>query len=333
MKRRDFLTTAAVATAGSALAAGSGAAQAQQARRWAMATAYPDGNFHTQNIRQFIQEVQQATGNKLQIQVHSGASLLTMLQIKRGIQTGQVQMGEFLMSAYGNEDPFFEVDSIPFLAPTWPLSDKLTELTAGILRQKFERQGLMLLYMVAWPAQGFYSRTPINSVEDFRGVKLRAYNALTSRMAQLMGATPTTVQQAEVPQAFATGIITHMYTSAQTGVDTQAWDYARYFYDVGGNHTRNAVVVNMREWRRLDEQTRTIMLQAADSASRRGRAASQKAEADRRAELGQRGMVIGQPTDLFLSQMREIGGKIADEWAEKAGDEGKRVIAALRASS
>ncbi|MCC7426625.1 MAG: TRAP transporter substrate-binding protein [Alphaproteobacteria bacterium] len=327
MKRRDFLATAA---AGAALMGAGATASAQQARRWAIATPYPDGNFHTQNLRTFLQEVQQGTNNRMQFQVHSNAALLTMLQIKRGIQTGQVQMGEILMSAYGNEDPFFEVDSVPFLAPTWELSDKLNELTAGILRRKFEAQGLMLLYLVPWPSQGFYSRAPINSVEDFRGVKLRAYNALTSRMAQLMGATPTTVQQAEVPQAFATGIITHMYTSAQTGVDTQAWDYARYFYDVGGNHTRNAILVNMREWRRLDDSTRTLMLQAADTASRRGRAAAQKAEMDRRAELGQRGMTIGQPTERFLSQMREIGNTIANEWAQKAGDEGRRVVAAMR---
>ena len=71
-------------------------------------------------------------------------------------------------------------------------------------------------------------------MEDLRGQRLRAYNALTSRFAELMGAVPVTVQAAEVAQAFATNVISAMLTSAQTGVDTSAWDYARVFTDVGG---------------------------------------------------------------------------------------------------
>ena len=50
---------------------------------------------------------------------------LPMAQIKRGVQTGQVQLGEILLSAYANEDPFFEVDGVPFLAWTWPQAEAL----------------------------------------------------------------------------------------------------------------------------------------------------------------------------------------------------------------
>ena len=95
-----------------ALTAGTGAAAAQT---WNMATPYPDGNFHTQNIKMFIDDVEAATD--IDITLHSNASLLKMPEIKRGVQTQQAQLGEILLSAYGNEDPLFRVDSIPFLAP------------------------------------------------------------------------------------------------------------------------------------------------------------------------------------------------------------------------
>ena len=45
--------------------------------RWQLATAYPDGNFHTRNLRDFITEVQ-AAASGLQIQMQSNASLLKM---------------------------------------------------------------------------------------------------------------------------------------------------------------------------------------------------------------------------------------------------------------
>ena len=87
--------------------------------RWVGATAYPDSNYHTQNLREFLRDVEQATDGRLTVQVHSNGSLLSMPQIKRAVQTGQIQLGEFLLAAYGNEDPLFEVDFIPFLADTW----------------------------------------------------------------------------------------------------------------------------------------------------------------------------------------------------------------------
>ena len=70
-----------------------------QARRWQLATAYPDGNFRSRNIRQFLTEIEQAVGGRVTVQLHSGASLLPMPQIKRGVQTGQVQIGEILLTA------------------------------------------------------------------------------------------------------------------------------------------------------------------------------------------------------------------------------------------
>src|SRR4051794_23302989 len=75
--------------------------------RWQAACAFPEGNFHTRTLRGFLDEVTEITG--VQVQLHSNGSLLPMPQIKRGVQTGQVQVGEILISAYGNEDPFFEI--------------------------------------------------------------------------------------------------------------------------------------------------------------------------------------------------------------------------------
>jgi TRAP-type transport system periplasmic protein len=220
MRRRRFL--AAMGPALASAAPGAGTAQAQT--RWVMATPYAE-NFHTLNIRAFIQDVEQATGGRLSVQLHNNASLLPMAQIKRGVQTGQVQLGEILLSAYANEDPFFEVDGVPFLAWTWPQAEALQAATEPYIRARLERQGLVPLYMVHWDAQGFYTRGELRSVQELRGTRFRAYNNVTARMAELMGATPVTVQAAEVSQAFATNVIQSMFTSAQTGVSVSAWDY------------------------------------------------------------------------------------------------------------
>lgn len=326
------LKTSRRALLGATLAAGAvirpGAAQT----RWVMATPYPDGNFHTRNIRTFIEEIERATSGRLAIQLHSNATLLPMGQIKRGVQQGQVQLGEILLSVYGNEDPFFEVDGVPFLADTWEATAALDAASQPFILSRLQRQQLVPLYFVPWPSQGFYTRQEIRSTDDFRGQRFRTYNNLTVRMAELMGAQPTTVQVAEVAQAFATNVISVMFTSAQTGVDTSAWDYARVFTDVGGMRARNLIFANARAFNGLSEADRNAVRTAAQAATTRGLEMAKAAEREMSQRLAAQGMQVVRPNDAFLAQLREIGARQTQEWAQRAGPDGVQMLERFRAA-
>ena len=87
--------------------------------KWDLPTGYPVSNLHTENLQQLADDVARATGGKLKIQLHPNGSLLKANEIKRGVQTGQVQMGEILMSTLANENPVFGVDAVPFLATSY----------------------------------------------------------------------------------------------------------------------------------------------------------------------------------------------------------------------
>jgi len=326
--RRRGLLAASGGLAAAAIAPGRVRAQT----RWQVATAYPDGNFHTRNMRSFIEEVQTATGGRLQIQLHSNAALLRMPEIKRGVQTGQVQIGEILLSAYGNEDPFFEVDSVPQLVTSTPMARKLAELQRSYVEARLNRQGLSLLYWVPWPPSGFYTNTPVESVETLRGTKMRTFNVLTNRFATLCGATPTLVQQAEVPQAFATGVVNVMVTSAATGVDVQAWDFCRIFTPIGFTRTKNAIFVQTRAFQGLPADVQAAIRTAAAAAEARGWDASDAETVSQQAALAARGMSVQQPTPALMEGLARIGATQAEEWVAKAGEEGKRLIDAYRAA-
>ena len=147
LNRRHLLTAAGAALAAPAFARGAAAqgAAGGAATRWQMATPYPDGNFHTRNIRSFVEEIQTVSGGRLQVQLHSNASLLPMPQIKNGVQRGQVQMGEILLAAYSNEDVFFDADSIPQLVSNLAEARRLSDLQRPFIEARLARQGLSLL--------------------------------------------------------------------------------------------------------------------------------------------------------------------------------------------
>jgi TRAP-type C4-dicarboxylate transport system substrate-binding protein len=328
LNRRTLMLAGAAGALATPFLSRGAAAQA----KWQVATAYPDGNFHTANLRQFLTEIEGATGGKFAAQVHSNASLLPMPQIKRGVQTGQVQVGEIMMSAYGNEDPFFEVDAIPQLVTTHAQAKILADLSRPFIEARLNRTGATLLYMVPWPPSGFYTNFPVDTLDKLRGTKLRTFSAATNRFATLIGATPTLVQQAEVPQAFATGVVNAMVTSAATGVDVQAWDFCKQFTPIGFTFTKNIIIARTRDVEALAPEVKAAIKSAAATAETRGYAMSVEMMKEREGILAAKGMTVAQPSPALMEAMAKVGATMADEWVAKAGEEGKKLMDAYRAA-
>ncbi len=303
---------------------------AAQGTRWQMATPYPDGNFHTRNIRTFLEEIQNASGGRLAIQLHSGASLLPMPQIKRGVQTGQVQLGEILLTAYANEDVFFDADAIPQLVTNFAEAKRLADLQKPYIEQRLARQGLSLLYTVPWPPAGLYAQAPIPSIEGLRGLRFRTFSPATNRFAAIVGAQPTLVQAAELAQAFATGVVQAQITSAQTGVDTSAWDYARVFTPLGFSMTKNAVLVSRRALEALPADLQGVIRSASERAEARGYGLAEEAQRSTEQTLASRGMQIVPPTREFLDGLVRVSRQMTDEWVSRAGEDGAKLIEAYR---
>lgn len=326
LHRRDFLAGAAGLAA---LAPSLGQAQT----RWQMATPYADGNFHTRNVRSFIEDIQKGSNGQLSVQLHSNGGLLKMPEIKRGVQTGQVQVGEILLTAYANEDPLFDADALPQLVVNYAQAKRLADLQRPFIEARLARQGLSLLYMVPWPPAGLYSQEPVTSLEQLRGQRFRTFSPMTNRFAQLIGAQPTLVQAAELAQAFATGVVQAQITSAATGVDTQSWDYAKVFTPLGFSMTKNAVFISSRALQGLSQPQQQMIRTAAEAAEKRGYEISEAAAKETEATLGQRGMRVIQPSAKLLEDLTRVGRTMADEWVQRAGEDGKKLLDAYRASA
>ncbi|MCV6638149.1 TRAP transporter substrate-binding protein [Candidatus Albibeggiatoa sp. nov. NOAA] len=296
---------------------------------WDMPTPYSDAVFHTKNIHAFAAEVKQLTDGHLNIQVHSGASLYKHPEIKRAIRSGQVPIGEVLISLLGNEDPLFQVDSLPLLATSYDRARKLWQVSRPEIEALLDKQGLKLLYAVPWPPQGLYTKKPINVVEDMEGAKIRVYNALLSRLVELLGGNPSTVQSPEIPQAFSTGLINAMITSPSTGVSSQCWDFVSHYYDIQAWIPKNMVFVNKRAFDRLTPDMQNALLAAARHAEERGWEMSEKETAEKTRTLSSNGMFVLKPTLEFQNSLDEIKIQMESEWEATAGKSGAVILKAM----
>ena len=298
--------------------------------KWDMPTAYPASNFHTENIAQFAADVDKATGGKLKITIHANASLFKAPEIKRAVQTDQAQIGEILISAYSNEDPVFGTDSIPFLATSYADAAKLWNASRKALQDRFAKQGMRVLYAVPWPPQGIYSNKPIATLADMKGLKMRTYNPATSRIAELAGAQPVTIQAAELAQAMATGAVNANITSGATGYDSKAWEQVKYFYDAQAWLPKNVVFVNDKSFNALDKPTQGALLKAATDAELRGWKVSEEKTKWYLEQLAKNGMTVAPPSPALESDLKKIGETMTADWIKQAGPDGQAIVDAYK---
>lgn len=313
-----------------ASAAALGFASAAYAESWDMPVAYPANNYHTENAQTFVDAVRDCTGGELDITIHAGGSLFKGDEIKRAVQIGEAQIGERLLSAHANENAVFGYDSVPFLATSFEASDALRDAAKPTLNALLNEQNMTLLYSVPWPPQGLYFAKEVNSLADAEGLKFRAYNAATARVAELGGMVPTQIEAAELKQALATGVVQAFISSGSTGVDEKVWEDLTHFYDAKAWLPRNTIFVNSDAFAALPEASQECLTSMAAEAEARGSAKAAELSGGFLETLSENGLTVSEPSEQLSADLAEIGDTMTEEWLVEAGDAGAAILDSFR---
>ncbi|KZL15364.1 Bacterial extracellular solute-binding protein, family 7 [Pseudovibrio axinellae] len=323
MKKSNLLVTLSV----SAMALGATAAFAE---KWDLPMAYSGSNFHSVTGAEFAACITSGTGGEIDVTTHPGGSLFKGGDIKRAIQTGQVPIGERLLSGHQNENALFGVDSVPFLATSFDEAGKLWTAAKPALEDVLGQQNLTLLYSVPWPPQGLYFKNAVNSVAEMEGIKFRSYNIATARFAELTGMLPVSIEAAEISQAFATGVADSMISSGATGYDRKVWESLNYFYAVDAWLPRNYMLVNSDVWAGVSDKNKGIIEGCAAAAEATGLQRSIDYTNFTLDGLREGGMKVEKGSEQMQADLQEIGATMTAEWLEAAGENGETVVSAFK---
>ncbi len=298
---------------------------------WDFPSPQPSDNYITENVSWFADQVREATNGELDIRVHPGGSLFPGNQIKRAVQRDQAQIGVHVLSAHQNENVIFGIDSIPFLADSFEESAQLWEVTKPELDEILAEQNLQLLYHIPWPPQGIFFDRAIESPGDAEGINFRAYNTATARFAELMGMRPALIEEAELAQAAATGMVQSLISSGDPVYNHQLWSYLPHFYDAKAWLVLSHVFINKERWETLDEETRQKVLDIAAEAEQRGEEQARELTDALKQRLSDKGVAINQPNEALHAEFNRIGEVMLEEWLENAGQRGQELVEEYRA--
>jgi len=322
MKVTNLTLAAAIAVAGTAATA----------ENWDMPMAYSATNFHSEMGVVFADRVGEYTGGALTITVHPGGSLFKGGEIKRAIQTAQVNIGERFMSAHANEAPLLGWDNLPFVATTYEANEKLWEAAKDSVNAQLADLNLVALYTCPWPGQGFYFNKEVKSSADTQGVKFRSYNTATATFAEGLGMVPVQVEAAELSQALATGVAEAFISSGSTGYDRKVWEHLSHYYKVNAWLPRNYVMVNKGAWEGLDAAVQAQVQKAADETGADCSAKSAELANWYFEQLEANGMTVTDAGPEFLAELQTIGAKMQADWLAETGEAGQAILDAYNAN-
>ncbi|MEP3437358.1 MAG: TRAP transporter substrate-binding protein [Hoeflea sp.] len=297
---------------------------------WNLANAYPASEFQSQAMQMFADKMREVTDGELDITTHHGGSLFANPVVLESTRNGLVEMGAELMTNLGRENPLWELDGIPFLVTSYDDAKVLWDVTREPLSEELAKSGVRLLYAVPWPSQSFFFDREINSLDDVKGLSMRAYNPSTTRLAEMMGAVPTTVQITEMQQAFATGLISSFNTAPTSGVVYKAWEYTNYYYKTDAWLPKLMVFVREDVYQTLPEDMQQEMLDVAMEVEAWGWEQSEAKVTEAEKTLADNGMNIVRPSEKLAEELNGIGEAMVADWLAKAGDEGKATIDTFR---
>src|SRR5690606_37353661 len=173
---------------------------AAAAEKWNFISVLPPGNYHVENALAFADAVKKATEGEVTITVHPGGGLgYKGPELLGAVRDGLVEIADIQMNQQIGEDPFFGIESLPFLATGFDDLKRLQALTRPHFDEIATKFNQKLLYVTPWPPQNVFSKTPVkDSLDDFKTLSIRTIDKNATDFFAQLGAKPVQMPWGEV---------------------------------------------------------------------------------------------------------------------------------------
>ncbi|MEM8854982.1 MAG: TRAP transporter substrate-binding protein [Pseudomonadota bacterium] len=300
---------------------------------WDVSIPWGPTEFHTQNAQKFAERVKEETGGSVEMTIHPGGALgIRANESLRAVEDGAVPMAEYAAFQNVGELPILGIESIPFLIDDYGDLRKMHEAVRPVWEAELAKRNQKALYIVPWPSQNFFTKTPIAGPDDFDGVRMRTYDKNTAEMVSRLGMVPLQMNNVDIVPALASGKLDAVMTSGSTAVAQKYWEFLNHVYNTNHLWASNIMAVNMDEWNALSEEDRATIERIAAEMEPDFWAVSEGEHGKRMEELKAEGMTVDAPSAETVAAMKEATADMADTYAQDTAGAAD-ALAAYRAAT
>jgi tripartite ATP-independent transporter DctP family solute receptor len=265
----------------------------------------------------FGELVKKITNGQVEVQVIGSSQLGDERKLAESLQMGTLEMAGITPIVLANFEKKLDIFALPYVFNSFkaqyyvqygPIGKEAAEaLTQGA--------GIRILAYITGTYRQFFTKIPINKMEDMKGLKLRSMeNPVYIRLFKGFGANP-------VPMGFGE-MITGLKAGIVDGFDLPAWVvplsklYENVRYCAVTNHVITPFTLSISEkvFQKYPRDIQAALIEAAKETTKWHDPRIEKLESDTLAGLPTVGVTVTRPD---LRPFKEVGKKLAIEWAEK----------------
>src|SRR2546421_365096 len=321
-------TLASLAVALFAVCVGGIAVAQPQAARWVLANEYPATSLPGEGDAYFAKAVADRVAAKLIIepQVDAKSGFRSREQLK-AVAEGKLAMADSFAGALGDDEPFFLLSSLPFLASNPGEARRLYDLARPHYETIFERFNQKLLYSTPWPASGIWAKRPIDTPDAAAKLRIRTYDKTGTELMATLGASASVVSFSDLGAKLKSGEIDAVLSSGDGGAGRKLWEYLPHFTEINYAMPLSFTTVNLDAWNAIDPESKHSVVDAAAETEARQWQALEGRLAGNYQRMRENGMAITRSVSPALSAKFKSAAEAAiADWQRKAGVEANNVL-------
>lgn len=234
-----------------------------------LAENQPDDNPVTIAMRRFAELVEEYTHGGIAVEVYASGQLGQEPESIEQTQAGIIDLTRVNTVVLANVSPSMGVVTLPYIFTT--PEQKYAVLDGEIgqeLREDLREFGLVGFDFMEAGTRHFYTRTPVNSIEDLAGLQIRVQPApIATRMVELLGASPTPMNYGEVYSALQTGVIDGAENDYVSFLTSSHYEVAPYMIEDGHLSPPAILLMNAARFDGLPQEHQDAITQAAHEAA------------------------------------------------------------------
>jgi TRAP-type C4-dicarboxylate transport system substrate-binding protein len=217
----------------------------------------PAPTFPCVQMERWKEEVEKRTGGKVAIKTFPGGTLVGAKDMIDGVIAGTADIGCLCMAYQPGRFVVTNATALPLgFKNATAASLALWDLYNKYKPDAFAKVKVLTMFTCA-PAN-IYAKVPVKTLEDLKGLQLRASGGVLQVMKAL-GAAPVGMPQSETPEALQKGVVKGAVSSLETLKDFKYAEMCKYVTMLNGPVYPFAVVMNMDSWNKLPADVQKVM--------------------------------------------------------------------------
>jgi tripartite ATP-independent transporter DctP family solute receptor len=289
----------------------------------------PIGNHLTRTQEFFAKRVAEITKGRVKVEVYPAGQLFAAKDYVKAVPSGAVDMAQSLMGQWTGLAPIFMITDIPLLYDGWEHIWRALDAPdiGDVMKKEGEKAGIRLLFWTQDASAGFVSKTPLKTVDEWKGKRIRSYTELASYTIKALGGTPAFMGGGEVYMALQRGTVDGAISTLSSFYDRKYFEVTKYLTIPSVTGPIYGGVMNIKRWETLPADVKDMLLAAGKDTQEFARKEVVRMDRESVEQLKAKGM------DVYPlpKEERERWKKISVPQVEKVvlerlGDRGKRMI-------